>query len=104
MIPAQQTAIEQVPAADWRRWQETTGGILLDVREPLEWARGTLPGSTTLSLSLLPTSLDHLDAQQPVLVVCRAGNRSQLAAQFLVHKGFTRVANLAGGLRQIGLA
>ena len=104
MIPAQQTAIEQVPATDWRRWQETTEGILLDVREPLEWAQGPLPGTITLSLSHLPASLGQLDPDQPVLVVCRAGNRSQLAAQFLVNNGFAQVANLAGGLRQIGLA
>ena len=104
MIPAQQTAVEQVPASAWREWQEATGGTLLDVREPLEWAQGTLPESVTLSLSHLPTSLGQLDPEQPVLVVCRAGNRSQLAAQFLAHNGFSQVANLAGGLRQIGLA
>ncbi len=104
MIPAQQTAVEQVPAAGWREWQQTTGGILLDVREPLEWAQGTLPDSMTLSLSHLPASLDKLDPVQPVLVICRAGNRSQLAAQFLVHNGFSQVANLTGGLKQIGMA
>lgn len=104
MIPAQQPAITQVPAAGWEEWQRTTGGTLLDVREPLEWARGTLPGSTTLSLSHLRSSLDQLDPEEPVLVVCRAGNRSQLAAQFLAHNGFSQVANLAGGLKQIGLA
>ena len=104
MIPAQQTAIEQVPASGWSRWQEATGGALLDVREPLEWAQGTLPESTTLSLSHLPAGLDQLDPEQPVLVICRAGNRSQLAAQFLANNGFHHVANLAGGLKQIGLA
>lgn len=104
MIPAQQTAIEQVPASGWSRWQKATGGTLLDVREPLEWARGTLPESITLSLSQLPTRLDELDPEQPVLVICRAGNRSQLAAQFLLHNGFRQVANLTGGLKQIGLA
>ena len=104
MIPAHQSAVEQVPASGWREWQEATGGILLDVREPLEWAQGTLPGSVTLSLSQLPASLGQLDSKQPILVVCRAGNRSQLAAQFLAHNGFSQVANLAGGLRKIGLA
>jgi rhodanese-related sulfurtransferase len=104
LIPAQQTAVEQVAATDWRQWQEATGGTLLDVREPLEWAQGTLPDSVTLSLSQLPTSLEVLDPERPVLVVCRAGNRSQLAAQFLAHNGFRQVANLAGGLKQVGLA
>ena len=70
----------------------------------MEWAMGTLPGSTTISLSFLPASLTELDSNRPTLVVCRAGNRSQLAAQFLDRNGFTKAANLAGGLMSMGLA
>jgi rhodanese-related sulfurtransferase len=97
--------IEQVPAADWQQWvADNDGGVLLDVREPMEWARGTLPGSTKISLSFLPASLSQFDPDQPILVVCRAGNRSQVAAQFLQRNGYPKVANLAGGLTSIGLA
>lgn len=96
--------IEQVAAARWQEWKDQTDGVLLDVREPMEWAQGTLPNSTTISLSFLPTSLGQLDPDQPILVVCRAGNRSQFAAQYLQRNGFTKVANLAGGLMSIGLA
>lgn len=102
MIPMQK--IEQVPAGDWQDWVEETDGVLLDVREPMEWARGTLPDSTTISLSFLPASLGQLESDRPILVVCRAGNRSQLAATFLQRNGFPQVANLAGGLTSIGLA
>ncbi|MDJ0923892.1 MAG: rhodanese-like domain-containing protein [Acidimicrobiia bacterium] len=98
------STIEQVPAHRWQEWKDRTGGTLLDVREPMEWAMGTLPESTTISMSFLPASLGRLDPDTPVLVVCRAGNRSQVAAQFLVRNGFTDVANLAGGLTKIGLA
>lgn len=104
MIPEQTFTIEQVPAADWQAWIEEHDGILLDVREPMEWAMGTLPQSTTIALSFLPGSLTRLDPSRPTLVVCRAGNRSQLAAQFLQRNGFERAANLSGGLMSIGLA
>ena len=104
MFRPRNNPIEQVPASGWQEWKDRTGGLVLDVREPLEWAAGTLPDSTTISLSFLPTSLGRLDPDEPVLVVCRAGNRSQVAAQFLVRNGFSDVANLAGGLTQIGLA
>lgn len=100
----QTNAIEQVPAGEWRQWQERTNGTLLDVREPIEWAQGTLPDSTTISLSFLPASLGQIDQDRPVLVVCRAGNRSQFAAQFMQRNGFHNVANLSGGLMSIGLA
>ena len=102
MIPGPQT-IEQVPATNWKSWIEDNDGVLLDVREPMEWAMGTLPESTRISLSFLPGSLGQIEKERPVLVVCRAGNRSQLAAQFLQRNGF-HVANLYGGLTSIGLA
>jgi rhodanese-related sulfurtransferase len=100
----QTNSIEQVPAPKWKQWVEDHDGVLLDVREPMEWVQGTLPGSTTISLSFLPASLGQLDQNRPILVVCRAGNRSQLAAQFLARNGFPQTANLAGGLTSIGLA
>jgi len=96
--------IEQVLPAQWESWVSANDAVVLDVREPLEWARGILPGSTTISLSYLPASLDELDRTTPILVVCRAGNRSMLAAQFLESNGFTKAANLTGGLTQLGLA
>ncbi len=104
MIPGQTSTIEQVPASDWQAWIEQHDGVLLDVREPMEWSRGLLPESTTISLSYLPGSLGELDPERPVLVVCRAGNRSMLAAQFLQRNGFKQAANLFGGLTSIGLA
>ncbi len=104
MTPNQALTIEQVPAADWQRWIEENDGVLLDVREPMEWATGTLPDSTTIALSFLPGSLTRLNPEQAILVVCRAGNRSQLAALFLQRNGFARAANLSGGLTSIGLA
>ena len=104
MIPNQIFTIEQVPATDWQTWIETNDGVLLDVREPVEWARGTLPDSATIALSFLPGSMSRLDPDRPTLVVCRAGNRSQVAAQFLQRNGFKRAANLRGGLTSIGLA
>lgn len=96
--------IEQVPAVEWQSWIAQHDGVVLDVREPIEWARGTLPDSTRISLSFLPGSLGELNPDTPVLVVCRAGNRSMLAAQFLQRNGFKNAANLFGGLTSIGLA
>ena len=95
--------IEQVPAANWQEWVDANDGVLLDVREPQEWAMGTLPNSVRISLALLPMSLSKIDKDRPVLVVCRAGNRSLLAAQFLQRNGFD-AANMYGGLTSIGLA
>ena len=93
MLPQPTTTIEQVPAAAWQTWTDDNNAVILDVREPAEWATGTLPDSVKISLAFLPAS-----------VVCRAGNRSLVAAQFLQRNGFKSAANLYGGLTSIGLA
>ena len=96
--------IEQVPAGNWQDWLAQAGGMLIDVREPIEWAMGTLPGAERISLAGIPASLDRLDRSTPLLIVCRSGNRSYAVARFLSANGFERVANLAGGMRALGLA
>lgn len=96
--------VEQVPAVRWQEWSQANGATILDVREPHEWARGTLPGSRLISLGSLPAGYDRLDRATPILVVCRSGNRSDTAARFLARAGFAKVANLAGGLIPLGLA
>ena len=99
-----QSRVEQVRPHEWENWISTHQGAVLDVREPAEWLMGTLPGAEKLSLGRLPTSLDDLDRSVPLLIVCRSGNRSQLAARFLAANGFTRVANLVGGMVALGRA
>jgi len=103
LLDRQLISIEQVPAAAWQSWIEQNDGVLLDVREPNEWAQGMLPDSVTISLPFLPAGLNRLSPDRPILVVCRSGNRSMVAAHFLQRNGF-RAANMTGGLTAIGLA
>lgn len=73
---------------------------LLDVREPEEFndALGHLPGARLLPLGELPQQLDTLDRERPIVTVCRSGTRSAQALVLLGKAGFTRAANLAGGM------
>lgn len=98
------TRIPQVHAPEWKEWVEENDAVILDVREPMEWARGTLEGSQKVQLASLPSALGSLDTERAILVVCRSGNRSQHAARFLKAQGFESVANLTGGLRALGMA
>ena len=98
------TRIPQVHAPEWKTWVEENDAVILDVREPMEWAQGTIEGSKKVQLASLPSALGSLDTNRPILVVCRSGNRSQHAAKFLKAQGFENVANLTGGLRALGMA
>ena len=96
--------VRLVPARDWRVWSEEHDAVIVDVREPFEWAMGTLPNSVLIKLGSLPDRLDELDDDRAILLVCRSGNRSGVAAEYLIRRGFEVVANLTGGLVDLGMA
>jgi rhodanese-related sulfurtransferase len=96
--------IEQVPAREWEAWRDTHDAVVIDVREPNEWAGGTLPGARKMAMSRFNTEWQQLDPGTSVLVVCRSGNRSNSVAKALDAAGFDRVANLSGGMVALGLA
>lgn len=74
------------------------GSYLLDVREPDEWAAGHAPGANHLPLAEVPLRVEELPADRTIIAICRAGGRSQQAAEFLRQQGI-EVVNLAGGMR-----
>lgn len=76
----------------------TNGGIILDVREEAEYAFGHIEGSKSIPMGELENRLDELDKDQEIYVICRTGTRSDLAAQKLVEKGFTKVYNVLPGM------
>jgi glyoxylase-like metal-dependent hydrolase (beta-lactamase superfamily II) len=75
---------------------------LIDVREPAEFdgPLGHIAGARLVPLGTLASGLAPFDRDQPVVAVCRAGGRSAQATLMLQRAGFTKVANLAGGMLQ----
>jgi glyoxylase-like metal-dependent hydrolase (beta-lactamase superfamily II)/rhodanese-related sulfurtransferase len=73
------------------------GAVVLDVREPVEYARGHVPGAISLPQAELATRLDEIPHDRPLFVVCQRGSRSLRAAQFLIQTGYGEVASVAGG-------
>jgi phage shock protein E len=74
---------------------------IIDVRETWEFEESHFPGAINIPLSLIPLKLSELrEMPQPVLVYCRSGNRSGMAATMLRTAGFEEVFN-AGGLEDI---
>lgn len=71
---------------------------VLDVREPWEVAIARIPGSLHIPMAEVPARLGELDREAPLVVMCKVGGRSARVAQFLAARGFSQVANLAGGI------
>lgn len=72
--------------------------VLLDVREPDEYAVCRIEGSRLVPMSTVPARLAEIPADAWVLVQCHHGGRSMKVTQFLRSKGFARVTNLQGGI------
>ncbi len=81
---------------------------LIDVRSSVEFEGelGHLGGARLLPLDQLRERVPELSPDTPVVVICQTGKRSALGALILRKAGFSRVANLAGGMlrwRELGL-
>jgi adenylyltransferase/sulfurtransferase len=74
--------------------------LLLDVREPDEYAKASIAGSTLIPLGELEQRLAELDAwrDRRVVVHCHKGGRSAKACEQLRERGFSQIENLDGGI------
>lgn len=63
------------------------GELVIDVREPEEYAAGHVPGALLVPMATLPGRLAELPTDRPVYVVCAVGARSEYAARWLVAQG-----------------
>jgi rhodanese-related sulfurtransferase len=70
---------------------------LIDVRRAHEWEAGHIRGARRVEVNDLPSEAATLDRSCPVVLYCRSGSRSQLAAEALEDGGFDAHA-LAGGI------
>jgi rhodanese-related sulfurtransferase/TusA-related sulfurtransferase len=74
--------------------------VVLDVRETAEYAFNHIPNSISIPLGELEKRTGELDKSKEIYVICRTGSRSDLAAQKLAEKGFTKVINVIPGMSQ----
>ena len=74
-----------------------TNAILLDVREPDEWAEGHVPGALHIPLADVPARIDEIDPDARLYVICHAGGRSEQALRYLMQRGYEG-ANVVGGM------
>ena len=92
----EETPYEQTIAID--ELQNIKNGILLDVREEVEYAFGHIEGAKSIPLGELENRLNELNKEQEIYVVCRTGKRSDFAAKKLAANGFKKVFNVLPGM------
>lgn len=98
VLEALQSVPEVAPAALQSRRQNGEQIVVIDVREPDEFARGKIPGAYTIPRGVLEMQVDgRLPVDTTVVLYCGAGARSALACKSLADMGYDKVENLEGG-------
>jgi len=71
---------------------------LVDVRDPWEFDLCRIAGSENIPMAELMGRLDALGKEDPIVVICHHGARSQQVAAYLDSLGYSNIMNLEGGV------
>ncbi len=74
------------------------GLVLLDVREPWEFATAKIEGSVPIPMGEIPARIQELDPEGHIVTICHAGVRSMNVAVWLRNQGLEKVQSLRGGI------
>ena len=90
----------RVNAADAQARVRAGTAVLVDVREPSEFAYCAIPGSLPMPMASVPARMQELDPDAEIVVICHHGGRSMQVAMILERQGFSKLIKLAGGVAQ----
>lgn len=103
-------ARRQIREVEPRAVQDIADAVLIDVREPHEFAGGHIPGAVNIPRGVLEFQIEAHPAvacatdpvlavrDRPIVLYCLSGGRAALAAQALQTLGFSRVHSITGGI------
>jgi thioredoxin len=91
----------EINTAQAKKMIAESNPLILDVRTPREYYDGHIEGSKLIPLSQLEDRLSEIAEykDKDIIVYCRSGNRSVVAAEILIKNGFKKVYNLRSGFR-----
>jgi len=83
------------------RLQQPASAVLIDVREPEEFALSHIDGARLIPMQSVPTELQTLEAlsdETSLLILCHHGVRSLQVASWLRGHGIENCSSIAGGI------
>jgi glyoxylase-like metal-dependent hydrolase (beta-lactamase superfamily II)/rhodanese-related sulfurtransferase len=99
-LPVTSGDVQDIDAVELDKLLKSGNGdapLVIDVREPWEFAQGRVPGAMLMPLGDLSARISEIDPATAVAVICATGSRSQSAAALFGQKGFETVYNVVGG-------
>ena len=95
----QEVIYMNISAQEAKKIMDTEEGyVILDVREQEEYDEKHIPGAIVIPYTQVPTRAEEVltDKNQLILVYCRSGRRSKIAADALVELGYTNIKEFGG--------
>src|SRR5438067_1597109 len=102
LLKETEAAIREVDTAAAAEAIARPGTVVLDVREPDEYAQGAIPGALPVERGNLESKIESrvTDRSTPIVIHCASGIRSAFAAKTLQDLGYTDVVSMAGGFNK----
>ncbi|MGD8310090.1 MAG: rhodanese-like domain-containing protein [Chromatiales bacterium] len=72
--------------------------MILDVRQPAEWAEGHIPEAVHITGAEITRRVDEIPRDRPIATICGSGYRSSVAGSVLKQHGHPQVYNVLGGM------
>jgi rhodanese-related sulfurtransferase len=91
-------AVNISPVELQQRIEKGEKPVIVDVREPWEYAEGHIPGSVLRPLGQIRAWASEFKTADELVLVCRTASRSAAAYRFLQSQGFTNLKNMSGGM------
>ena len=94
-----EAAYMNITAEEARQIMDSEEGyVILDVRTQEEYDQGHIPGAIVISHEEIMENAEEVltDKEQLILVYCRSGRRSKIAAEALVELGYTNIKEFGG--------
>jgi rhodanese-related sulfurtransferase len=89
------------PQKAYDQLSKSTDAVIVDVRNPDEWATTGIPaGAALIPLPQFEQRApQELPKDKPIYVICNSGNRSTVASAVLIKDGYKKVYNIDGGIQ-----
>lgn len=87
-----------ITATELKQYLTDHQPVLLDVREPAEYAICQIEGSILIPMGEITSRIQELDEDDEIICICHHGMRSMQVAMYLESQGFANTVNLTGGI------
>lgn len=90
--------VRQITTDELKKELNNKNKQFIDVRTPMEYKANHIKQFKIIPLNTLRSQATHLSKEKEVIVICRSGMRSNVAAKQLKKLGFKKITNVKGGM------